>query len=305
MFNLLKKGINRIKEVVSLTKMHLGHKLGMLFKEPLSEQSITELEKLLLEADLGVTCTEELIEIAKKTAKNRPSATPDDLIVAMKEHLLKILTLQVAPHPTEEKPQVVLLLGVNGSGKTTSTIKLASLYKKNGQSVMVAAADTFRAAAVEQLTFWSKQCDFPLIKSHHGADPASVAYDALKSSIATGTDILFVDTAGRLDTSDGLMDQLARISRVMKKLSPNAPHQTLFVLDATMGQNGLEQAKKFHATTPLTGIILTKADGTAKGGVIISIYKTLSLPVLFLGTGESAQDLIPFDAQSYLSALFD
>jgi len=202
------------------------------------------------------------------------------------------------------KPHVILIVGVNGSGKTTSIAKLAAKFQKEGKKVLLAAGDTFRAAAIEQLDTWAKRLGVEIVKSSPGADPAAVAFDGASAAVARGIDVVFVDTAGRLQNKVDLMRELEKVRRTLKKVIPEAPHETLLVLDATTGQNAVDQAKAFHAVTPLSGIVLTKLDGSAKGGIILSIYKELGLPVLWVGTGEGAEDLEPFDPKAYVDSLF-
>jgi fused signal recognition particle receptor len=207
--------------------------------------------------------------------------------------------------PKEDEPMVILIVGVNGNGKTTSVAKLAKFFQNNDKKVLIAAADTFRAAAIEQLEIWAKRLDIEIVKGNPGSDPASVAFDALTAGKARKSDIVIIDTAGRLHTKTNLMQELEKIRRTCKKVNPSSPHETLLVLDATTGQNAIDQAKTFNKFTPITGLILTKLDGSAKGGIVISIYRQLGIPVKFIGVGEGLDDLEPFQPESFVNALFD
>jgi fused signal recognition particle receptor len=230
------------------------------------------------------------------------------VIATLKAEVLTALQAATGDEASENeavpKPQVFLVVGVNGAGKTTTIAKLAHLYREEGKSVVLAAADTFRAAAIEQLQFWGKRAGAEVIAHNHGGDPAAVAFDALQAAQARGADVVIVDTAGRLHTKGNLMEEMKKIGRVLSRVDETAPHEVLLVLDSTTGQNGLAQAREFTKTIGCTGIVLTKLDGTSKGGVVLAIAEELGLPVRFIGTGEGIEDLAPFDPQEYVDALF-
>ena len=278
-----------------------------LFKGSWDEETFEQLEKILYEADLGSATAIELVEETKLFLKKHKEASIEAILEFLHAKVLEILSAEPsakAKKPKNGDPRIILVVGVNGSGKTTSIAKLAHLLKEEGQSVMLAAVDTFRAAAIDQLATWAQRLEIPIIKSTPGGDPAAVAFDAVTAAKTRGIDTLLIDTAGRLQNKNDLMRELEKVNRVIQKVCPDAPHETLLVLDATTGQNGVDQAEIFHACTPLTGIILAKLDGSAKGGIIISIYKKLGIPVHFVGTGETVEDLAPFEKEAYLDALF-
>ena len=249
---------------------------------------------------MGAATSAELVDKVRALYRKNPSIATDQILAFVKQELLQGL---VPYHPTYGKPHVILLVGVNGSGKTTTLAKLASHYLRQGKKVLVAAGDTFRAAAVEQLETWAKRVGVDLIKSQPNSDPSGVAFDAMAAAKARNVDIVLIDTAGRLQTKTDLMQELAKVRRVCQKQMASAPHETLLVIDATIGQNGVDQAKTFHQFTPITGIVLTKLDGSAKGGIAIAIQKELQIPIQWVGTGEGAEDLEPFDPESYVDAL--
>jgi fused signal recognition particle receptor len=303
----LKTGLQKIKKALAKTRSIFSDKLRSLFRNPLNEETLEELERLLFEADLGSSCALDFTDKIRKFVKAHPQAKTEELIEEMKRYAQTILTSPVTPSPsfqTTESPHVILVVGVNGSGKTTTCAKLANHFKGQGKTVLLAAADTFRAAAIEQLEIWAQRLKIPCVKGQPGGDPSSVIFDALTSAKAKGIDIVIADTAGRLQSKTDLMQELSKVRRVCSKVIPTAPHQTLLVLDATTGQNALDQAKVFHEFTPLTGLILTKLDGSAKGGIVLSIRHTMQLPIEFIGVGESFEDLMPFDPESYIDALF-
>ena len=275
----------------------LGDKLRSLFQGKIDEEKLEELEQLFYEADLGSEISEELTDLARKCYRKNPSISADQLLDAIGSELLQYFDEGTTEHSFESSPHIILIVGVNGNGKTTSIAKLAHLFKEQGKSVLVAAGDTFRAAAIEQLTRWAERLGIEIVKAQHGADPASVAYDAVEAAKSRGIEIVLIDTAGRLHTKHDLMQELEKIKRVAK------PHETLLVLDATIGQNGLEQAATFHQVTPLSGLILTKVDGTAKGGAALAIQRKLKLPIRYLGSGEGIKDFAPFDAKHYVDTL--
>lgn len=275
-------------------------KIKALFSKPVDDAAFEHLEQIFFEADLGAEMAAELTEKIKVLYKKNPNLTTDEILKAVKEELLKCIVSKV---PIQAKPLVILLVGVNGSGKTTTLAKLASHYVKEGKKVLIAAGDTFRAAAIDQLEAWSKKVGVDLIKSQPNSDPSGVAFDAVAAGKARGMDVVLIDTAGRLQTKTELMHELAKVRRVCQKQLPDAPHETLLVIDATIGQNAIDQAKTFHQYTPLTGIVLTKLDGSAKGGIAIAIQKQLQIPIQWIGTGEKAEDLERFNAENYVSAL--
>ena len=265
-----------------------------LFSRPLDEATLEEMERVLYEADVGTPCIQALIKAVKKT----PGI--ESLMQASRELLS---TAHYSPPPLSS-PHVILITGINGSGKTTTSAKLAKRYKDEGKEVLLVAGDTFRAAAVEQLTIWSERLKIPLIKGKMGADPSAVIFDALTAAKARHVDIVIIDTAGRLQSKTDLMNELEKIKRVSNKVIPGAPHETFLVIDATIGQNGVDQARIFHSFTPLSGLILTKFDSTAKGGVVLPIHHELKIPVAYLGIGEKIDDLKPFDVETFVNNLF-
>ena len=298
----LKSGLARTRASFTdgLANLVLGHK-------QIDEELLEELETLLLTADVGVEATRRIIDELTERVKRKDLKDPQALSDALKEQLIAILEQADAPvrQPAPGKPQVILMVGVNGAGKTTTIGKLAKQLQQEGQSVMLAAGDTFRAAAVEQLQTWGERNGIPVIAQHTGADSASVIFDALQAATARGTDVLIADTAGRLHTKTNLMEELAKIARVMKKIDPDAPHEVMLVVDATTGQNAINQAEQFNRAIPLTGITLTKLDGTAKGGIVFAIADRLKIPIRFIGVGEGIDDLKHFDARAFVDALFE
>ncbi|MBS0625181.1 MAG: signal recognition particle-docking protein FtsY [Verrucomicrobia bacterium] len=283
-------------------KSFLGQKIKDLFSRGADERAFDELERLFYEADLGAATAAELVDKIRQLSRKKKDLTSDEILSFVKSELLAMLG---SPHvsSSSKKPHVILMVGVNGSGKTTSLAKLASHYRSEGKKVLIAAGDTFRAAAVEQLETWANRVGVDIIKAQPKSDPSAVAFDALQAAQARGVDIVLIDTAGRLQTKTDLMNELAKVRRVCQKQIPDSPHETLLALDATVGQNALDQAKTFHQFTPITGIILTKLDGSAKGGIAVAIQSQLKIPILWVGTGEGAEDLAPFDSESYVSAL--
>lgn len=305
-----KKGFfSRIKSGLSKTKANLTEQLGNLFlgAKEIDDDLLEEIETLLLMADVGVEATSDIIQRLTDKVERKQLGDAQALQVALKEELASLLHRSEEPLKVEcnNKPYVILMVGVNGVGKTTTIGKLAKRFQSEGKSVMLAAGDTFRAAAVEQLQVWGERNDVPVVAQHTGADSASVIYDAVQSAQAKGVDVLIADTAGRLQNKDNLMQELEKVVRVTKKLSPEAPHEVMLVLDAGTGQNALSQAKIFKDSVGVTGISLTKLDGTAKGGVIFAIAKQMDLPIRFIGVGEQIDDLRPFKSQEFVDALFD
>lgn len=301
----IKSSYHSLKEVLAKTRSLLGSKLSQLFSGKVDETALQELEKLLYESDLGVKLAKQLTDKVRLHLQETPSLNADALTLFLKEEILALLTPKDFSSPSSHSsPLVYLIVGVNGNGKTTSVAKLAHRFQADGKKVLIAAADTFRAAAVEQLQAWAERLKVDIVKGKHESDPAAVAFDAMTAAKARGVDIAIIDTAGRLHTKTPLMQELEKIRRTIKKIFPDAPHETLLVLDATAGQNAVEQAKIFHQFTPLTGLILTKLDGTAKGGSVVAIQQTLGLPVKFIGLGEGVDDLQVFDPKTFVDALF-
>jgi fused signal recognition particle receptor len=299
-FRGLRNGLARTREVLNADISEL-----MTGRKEIDEDLLEELEMLLVAADVGVPATTRIIEDLAYRVKLREVSDPRGLLEAVRRQLADIVHQADAPvrQPAPGKPQVILMVGVNGVGKTTTIGKLTKQLQAEGNRVMLAAGDTFRAAAVEQLQVWGERNDVPVIAQHTGADPASVIYDALQAATARGCDVLIADTAGRLHTKTNLMEELKKIVRVMKKIDPDAPHEVMLVVDATTGQNALHQAVQFNEAVPLTGITLTKLDGTAKGGILFAIAERLQVPFRFIGIGEKIEDLKPFEADVFLDAL--
>lgn len=304
--NFLKSSYNNVKNALAKTGSLLGNKLRALFKGKIDENALEQLEQLLYESDLGVHYAQELTQKVRQRLLENPKLESEELINGIKAEILESLSNHSSEIKTPpEAPLVLLIVGVNGNGKTTSVAKLAHRFQGAGKKVMVGAADTFRAAAIEQLEIWAQRLKIDIVKGLPNSDPAAVTFDALTAAKARQADVVIIDTAGRLHTKIPLMQELDKIRRTCRKILPESPHETLLVLDATTGQNALEQAKIFHQFTPLSGLILTKLDGTAKGGAVLAIQRTLKLPVKFIGVGEGIDDLQPFDAQSFVDTLFE
>ena len=297
---------DKLKQGLFKTKNAIVGKVDELFKKfiKVDEDLFDELEELLISADIGVNTTEEILDELRDTVKDKRIKEPAEV----KAELFEILKNMIGEHEPlnlSTKPSVILVIGVNGVGKTTSIGKISAELKRQGKKVVVAAADTFRAAAAEQLNVWCERAGVDIIKQAAGADPASVVYDAISAVKSRGADVLIVDTAGRLHNKKNLMDELAKIDRVIGRELPDAAKETLLVLDATTGQNAVYQAKEFKEASKITGLVLTKLDGTAKGGIIISIKKELGIPVKFIGVGEQIDDMKPFSAKEFAGALFE
>ena len=297
---------DKLKQGLMKTKNAITAKVDALFKSfvKVDEDLFDELEELLISADIGVNTTEEILDELRDTVKENRIKEPEQV----KTELFDILRRMIGEHEPlnlSTKPSVILVIGVNGVGKTTSIGKISAELKRQGIKVVVAAADTFRAAAAEQLNVWTDRAGVDIIKQAQGADPASVVFDAISAVKSRGADVLIVDTAGRLHNKKNLMDELAKIDRVINRELPGAAKETLLVLDATTGQNAVHQAKEFKEASNITGLVLTKLDGTAKGGIIISIKKELGIPVKFIGVGEQIDDMKPFDAKEFAGALFE
>ncbi len=304
-YNYFKSGYQKLKSALQKTGSLLGDKLRTLLgKGALDEDTLDNIEQLLYEADLGAGLAQELTNELKKEYRKNPGQPPEDLIQFLQNKLVAILENRPQESITTASPHVILIVGVNGNGKTTTVAKLASIYKANGNKVLLAAADTFRAAAMEQLEIWAERLGVDIVKGKPNSDPAAVAFDAVTAGKARQTDMILIDTAGRLHTKTNLMQELEKIKRAAKKVIPESPHETFLIIDASVGQNAVEQAKIFMQYTPITGLVLTKMDGTAKGGVVINIQRQLGIPVRFLGVGEGLEDLEPFDSRAFVQELF-
>lgn len=305
----LKKGFfKRLKAGLGKTRSSLGEGLGTLFlgKKVVDDELLEELEDQLIMADVGIDTTQKIVTGLAGRVKRSELADSGALYQALQEEMKDLLLPCVEPLelPAGQSPFVILMVGVNGAGKTTTIGKLANRFKSEGRSVMLAAGDTFRAAAVEQLQVWGERNDVPVIAQHTGADSASVIFDAIEAAKARNVDVVIADTAGRLHNKDNLMEELKKITRVMKKLDENAPHEVMLVLDAGAGQNALNQARSFNECVPIKGLTITKLDGTAKGGIVFAIADSLKLPIRFVGVGETMDDLQPFNADDFIRALF-
>lgn len=299
-FSRLKEGLSKTREVFvqKIDALVTGHR-------PIDERFYEELEEILIQADVGVDTSVELVEKLRRVVNERRIDYTEDLKPILKEEITRLLgPNDGSVNETTDGLRVIMVVGVNGVGKTTTIGKLAHYYKSQNKKVLLAAADTFRAAAIDQLEIWGRRVGVDVIKQSEGSDPAAVAFDALQAARARKVDVLIVDTAGRLHTKSNLMDELKKVRRVMDRAMPGAPHEVLLVLDATTGQNAISQAKLFGEATGVTGIVLTKLDGTAKGGVIIAISQVLTLPVQFIGIGEGLDDLRPFVPAEFADALF-
>ncbi|NPA16045.1 MAG: signal recognition particle-docking protein FtsY [Deferribacteres bacterium] len=297
----------RLKEGLSKSRSSIVQQIENLFTEgkKVDAKTLEELEEILLAADVGVEATQQILSNIKRRMEIGEIKNESSLISALEEEILKILKKAEGKLVITEKPFVIMVVGVNGTGKTTSIAKLAYYLKNKGYSVLLAAGDTFRAAAIEQLETWGKRLGVDVIKQKPQADPSGVVYDAVKAAKARNVDVVIIDTAGRLHTKVNLMEELKKMARVASRELPGAPHETLLVLDAVVGQNAISQAKIFSEAIPITGIILTKLDGTAKGGVIIAIAKLFNIPIKFIGVGEKIDDLQEFNAERFVDALFE
>lgn len=307
-------GFSKLKDGLQKTRNSFVDKIqGVLgIGRKIDARLLDEIEEILITADIGVETSENIISAIKVRVKKEGHENAEDVFDILKEEILNILTKSpsaakdaVYTIDESDKPHTIMVIGVNGVGKTTTIGKLAYNYKNAGRSVIIGAADTFRAAANEQLEIWADRAGVGIIQQKAGADPAAVAFDTLNSAISKVSDVVIIDTAGRLHNKGNLMAELEKISRVMKKLRPNAPHDVFLVLDATTGQNAIQQAKEFMKVARITGIVLTKLDGTAKGGVVIPIAAELKIPVRYIGVGEKIDDLQPFDPEAFVEALFN
>jgi fused signal recognition particle receptor len=300
--------LDRMKEAVSRTRENLAERIedAVSFNKEIDRNTLDDLEATLIGADLGTTTTHEVLDKLREKADRKQIKNVEELKRLLKEELLAILTAANSQpvQKVDGTPEVILVVGVNGTGKTTTIGKLAQVFRSQGKTVLMCAADTFRAAAIEQLEIWGQRTGTEVIKTRAGGDPAAVLFDALQAANARKTDYVVVDTAGRLHTKTNLMAELEKMRRTAQRIVPGAPHETLLVMDATTGQNGLQQARLFTEAAGVTGIVLTKLDGTAKGGVVVAISRELGVPVRYVGVGEKAGDLLPFDSKEFVDSLF-
>jgi fused signal recognition particle receptor len=300
--------LDRMKEAVTRTRENLAERIeeAVSFSKEIDRNTLDDLEATLIGADLGTTTTHEVLEKLREKADRKQIKDVDELKRLLKEELLAILAAANSSpvQKVDGTPEVILVVGVNGTGKTTTIGKLAQVFRSQGKNVLLCAADTFRAAAIEQLEVWGQRTGTEVIKTKAGGDPAAVLFDALQAASARKTDYVVVDTAGRLHTKSNLMLELEKMRRTAQRIIPGAPHEILLVMDATTGQNGLQQAKLFTEAAGVTGIVLTKLDGTAKGGVVVAICREMGLPVRYVGVGEKAGDLLPFDPKEFVDSLF-
>ncbi|MDO4178595.1 MAG: signal recognition particle-docking protein FtsY [Phascolarctobacterium sp.] len=296
----------RLKEGLAKTRRNFTDRIQELvgMSAKIDEDFLEELEMILVSADVGMKTTEKLIDAVRKAAKTQEIQNTEEVIPFLKKYMTEMLKDSGQRTRIGAKPTVILVVGVNGVGKTTTIGKLANYFTLFKYKVVVAAGDTFRAAASEQLTIWAQRAGCDIVRHAEGADPAAVVFDALKASIARKADVLFIDTAGRLHNKTNLMNELEKIHRIIKREIPEAPHETFLVLDATTGQNAITQAKVFMETANVTGVVLTKLDGTAKGGVVVAIKEELGLPVKWIGVGEGIMDFRPFEPDKFVEALF-
>ena len=300
--------LERMKEAVTRTRENLSERIEevVAFTKEIDRSTLDDLEATLIGADLGATTTHEVLQKLREKADRKQIKNVDELKRLLKEELLAILE-QGNSTPVQKvdgAPEVILVVGVNGTGKTTTIGKLAQVFRSQGKNVLLCAADTFRAAAIDQLEVWGQRTGTEVIKTKAGGDPSAVLYDALQSATARNSDYVIVDTAGRLHTKTNLMSELEKMRRTAQRIVPGAPHETLLVMDATTGQNGLQQARLFTQSAGVTGIVLTKLDGTAKGGVVVAITRELGVPVRYVGVGDQAGDLLPFDPREFVDSLF-
>jgi fused signal recognition particle receptor len=299
---------DRMKQAVTRTRENLSERIEEVvsFHKEIDRETLDELEATLIAADLGSATTEEVLRALREKVDRKQIGNVDELKRVLKDELLGILArASLEPVKAVEPPEVIVVVGVNGTGKTTTIGKLANTLRAQGKTVLLAAADTFRAAAIEQLEVWGDRTGTEVIKTKPGGDPSAVLFDALQAAKARGTDYVIVDTAGRLHTKSNLMEELLKMRRTSQRFIPGSPHEVLLVMDATTGQNGLQQARLFTESAGVTGIVLTKLDGTAKGGIVVAISRELGLPVRYVGVGEKQTDLLPFDARQFVDSLFE
>jgi fused signal recognition particle receptor len=301
--------LERMKQAVTRTRENLAERIESVvaFSKEIDRSTLDALEGTLLGADLGTSTTQEVLKTLREKADRKQIRDSEELKRLLKEEIYGILTRgdDKPAARVEGTPEVILVVGVNGTGKTTTIGKLAHVFRADGRSVLLCAADTFRAAAIEQLEIWGQRTQTEVIKTKPGGDPAAVLFDALHAATARGIDYVIVDTAGRLHTKTNLMAELDKLRRTAQRIIPNAPHEVLLVMDATTGQNGLQQVRQFTEAAGVTGIVLSKLDGTAKGGVVVAIARELGVPVRYVGIGEKVGDLIPFDAKAFADSLFE
>jgi fused signal recognition particle receptor len=300
--------LDRMKDAVTRTRENLSERIEevIALSKEIDRATLDDLEATLIGADLGTTTTHDVLQNLRDKADRKQIKNADELKRLLKEELLGILTAANSQpvQRVDATPEVILIVGVNGTGKTTTIGKLTQVFRSQGKTVLLCAADTFRAAAIEQLEIWGERTGTEVIRTKAGGDPSAVLFDALQAASARQTDYVIVDTAGRLHTKTNLMAELEKMRRTARRIIPGAPHETLLVMDATTGQNGLQQARLFTASAGVTGIVLTKLDGTAKGGVVVAISRELGVPVRYVGVGEKAGDLLPFDAKDFVDSLF-
>jgi len=300
--------LDRLKTGIQKTRSGLVDRLEDVLagKKEIDAELLEELEYTLITADIGVSTVEDILERIRQRVDRKQTADAQEIRNLIREQLLDVLRASETPvRSVKQPPAVVVLVGVNGAGKTTTIGKLAHRFQGEGRKVLLCAADTFRAAAIEQLDVWAQRAGVEMIRQKTGADPSAVVFDALQAAKARGVDYVIVDTAGRLHTKENLMAELEKMRRTASRVVPGAPHEVWLVLDATTGQNGLEQARKFTESAGVTGIVLTKLDGTAKGGVIVAIARELNLPIRYVGIGEKLDDLLPFEPDKFIGSLFD
>ncbi len=298
----------RMKQAVTRTRESLSERIEdvVALRKEIDRETLDDLEATLIAADLGTATTHEVLEALREKVDRKQIANGEELKRVLKEELLTLLErASLEPLKVEEGPEVILVVGVNGTGKTTTIGKLAHTFRAQGKTVLMCAADTFRAAAIEQLEVWGERTGTEVVKTKAGGDPAAVLFDALQAAKSRGTDYVIVDTAGRLHTKSSLMDELAKMRRTAQRIIPGAPHETLLIMDATTGQNGLQQARLFTQSAGVTGIVLTKLDGTAKGGIVVAISRELGVPVRYVGVGEKPGDLLPFEPKQFVDSLFE
>jgi fused signal recognition particle receptor len=301
--------LDRMKQAVTRTRENLADRIDEVvsFAKEIDRNTLDDLEATLIAADLGTTTTQEVLAKLREKADRKQIGNVEELKRLLKDEILAILN-QANTAPVQRvngTPEVILVVGVNGTGKTTTIGKLSQVFRSQGKNVLLCAADTFRAAAIEQLEIWGQRTGTEVIKTKPGGDPSAVLFDALQAGTARHSDYVIVDTAGRLHTKTSLMEELSKMRRTAQRIIAGAPHETLLVMDATTGQNGLQQARLFTESAGVTGIVLTKLDGTAKGGVVVAISRELGLPVRFVGVGEKAGDLLPFDPKEFVDSLFE
>ena len=299
--------MDRMRQAVQKTRDTLSERIDevVTLNKEIDRSTLDDLEGILLAADIGAATTQEVLRSLQEKVDRKQIGDVEELKKVLKQELLSILNrANIPPATAEEPPEVIVVVGVNGTGKTTTIGKIAHLLKSEGYSCLLAAGDTFRAAAIEQLEVWGQRTGTEVIKTKPGGDPSAVLFDALQAAKARGVNYVVVDTAGRLHTKSNLMDELAKMRRTSQRIIPGSPHETLLVMDATTGQNGLQQAKLFADAAGVTGIVLTKLDGTAKGGIVVAISRELGVPVRYVGVGEKQGDLLPFDAPAFVDSLF-